>query len=307
MSSNQGRSLLGLAAIGATAVAVTLVLGIGSPGRAQQEPGRSSMEQRLAQLIAVLENDAAGERAHQVAIDEGMEILYGGLRPLPSKDLPEQTEAADRAVSAMEMRFADALGEYANAGGSEAQRGRALDLKLFIEQMNEVAEAVGNVTRKCGVGDRADQPPCDELHPLLDEATGEEMTPGSHIPTLRPSYEAKLRSPLIAPWFRAWEHDIRVPALDQGQCAVVFKETRGITVRIHLARITVVLDPWVGTFGIPRGTLVPIWYLSWVPTQYGKTWTFCRDNRGGIRQTVLQRVKQDHALNYFWRYYPKDP
>lgn len=302
------RSRWGLVALGVVvAAAAALVVGTPRQAASQPAPERSSMEQRLNQLIQILQNAEAGEQAHAAAIDEGMEILYGGARPLPTKgEALEQTTAADRAISQAELNFAQALDRFANAGGSPAQRGRALDLKLFIEQMNEVAAAVGEVTARCGEGDRADQPPCDQLHSLLNEETGEEMMPGSHIPVIRRSFSVKLRSPFVPPWFRSWEHDIRVPTLAEGQCAVVFKETRGLTVRLHLARFTVVFDPWVATFAVPRGTLVPIWHLTWVPTEYGKTWTFCKEGRT-IRQTVIQRVKQDHALNFFWRYYPKDP
>ena len=305
------RSAGALAAVGAAALGVAALTAgiIGTPGQAQQTPGRatSTMEKRLAQVTAILANEGAGRAAHEVALDETMEILYGGLRPLPTKGPAlEQTTAADAAVSVAEQQLSQALERYANSGAAQDLRGRALDLKLFIEQMNEVAAALTPFTSKCGEGDRADQPPCDDLHPLLNEENGEEMFPGSHIRSFNRSYSVKLRSPLVAPWVRSWQHDVRPLVVDRGQCAVIFKETRGLMVRLHFQRITVILDPWVGTFGIPRGTLVPIWHLSWVPSEYAKAFTYCNDGKV-VRQTVLQRVKQDHALNYFWRFYPREP
>jgi hypothetical protein len=292
-------------------LAVALSLAAATTAAAQEQPGRSSMELRLEQLIRLLAS-AEDCGPAEAAIDSGMEILYGGLRPLRSKDALEETTAADAAISAAERRFAGALERYAARGGCPEQRGRALDLKLFIEQMNEVAAAVGEVTAECGVQDTLERPPCDGLRPLIDEATGEELPAAGGAATgrtlLRPSFSVKLRSPFVPPWFGRWQHDIRVAGpLSRGQCAVVFKESRGLMLRLHLDRIIIVTDPWVSVFSQPRGTKVPIWRLEWVPAEYGKTWSFCNVDGRSVITKVTQRIKQDHAVNFFWRFYPKDP
>lgn len=294
--------------VAAVVVAVAMLFS-GPGGSVGAQIGQhSTMEQRLNQIIGVLQNPGPnGCGAAGAAIDSGMEILYGGLRPLPSKDEPEQTEQAHQEVSAAEQRFAEALQGFAT-GGSDCgdEKGRALDLKLFIEQMNEVAEAVGQVTRQCGEGDRADQPPCNELHPLFDENTGREIPVQSHIRSITPGYEVKLRSPFVPPWFgNSWEETAKVvDPIPPNSCGAVVKETRGLALRVHFDRIILVTDPWVGTFGVPRGTRVPIWRLEWVPTEYVKTWTLC--NRRGRNLVVrdVQRVKQDIPVNFLWRFYP---
>ena len=175
--------------------------------------------------------------------------------------------------------------------------------------MNEVAQAVGQITSQCGNGDSLTTPPCDNLHALLDEDTGQEMEPRSHIATLTPAFSLKLRSPIVPPWLRAAQEDVRVTSpIAAGECAVVFKETRGMMARLHFERVIIVTDPWVATFGVPRGTPVPIWSLEWVPSEYVKEWNICNTAPGGgITKTVTQRVVQDIPLNFFWRYYPKDP
>ena len=283
----------------------------------------SDMQQRLDQVIRTVQK-AGTCGAAAAAFDDGMEILYGGLRPLPSKDLLDQTTAADQAVARNEMRFADALNNYAVAGGGtqpcDAERRRALDLKLFAEQMNEVGQAVGAITQKCGDGDSLDQPPCDELQPLLDEETGVVVAtsgPGAAQPQqvgtiIVRGFSVKLRSPAVPPGFGPFQEDVRVTEpIAQGQCAVVFKETRGLMLRLHFDRVTVVGDPWVTTFGVPRGTRIPIWMLQWVPAEYVKEWTICHtgdvEGTAVMNTTVTQRVKQDVPLNFFWRFYPKDP
>ena len=101
--------------------------------------------------------------------------------------------------------------------------------------------------------------------------------------------------------------------IELGSCVVVFKETKGLMLRLHFERIIVVTDPWVTTFGVRRGTKVPIWRLEWVPSQYVKEWNICNKKTinadgtvsTGIENTVSQRVKQDIPLNFFWRFYPK--
>ena len=270
------------------------------------------MQARLDQVIGTLRkgNDCG---TAETAIDRGMEILYGGMRLLPSQGVPE-TEDAHGAINDAETRMAEALARYARNGGCRDQRGRALDLKLFIEQMNEVAEAVGRVTRQCGVGDNTDQPPCDELRPLLDEETGHEITPNGPAPTLHPSYSVKLRSPFVPPWFGTWEEDVvTTEPIETGSCVVVFKETKGLMLKLHLDKVIVVTDPWVNTFGVPRGSQIPIWRLEWIPSEYVKQWNICNkaiidadgNPSNALEQTVTQRVKQDIPLNFFWRFYPK--
>lgn len=304
---------LGLAGIGLAVLALILAAAAASRGAYQpavaqaQTPG-SSMEARMAQLLAVLER---GEPCTAVgaALDDSLEILYGGLRPLKSKGLEQLTQQADALVSAAEMRLAGALQTFGEGGKCPELQDRVLDTKLFIEQLNEVAQAVGAVTLRCGDGDNVGQAPCDELQPLLDEATGTEVIPGAQQPTvIRPSYSVKLRSPVVPPWVRRWEEDVRVTnPIGRGECAVVFKETRGMMLRLHFHRITVVTDPWVSTFGVPRGTRIPIWTISWVPSEYGKEWNICNPEGTGIVKTVTQRVVQDRPLEFFWRHYPKDP
>ena len=276
-----------------------------------------------------------------MAIDKGMEILYGGLRVLPTKGVPGSEEAHQRTSDA-ELKMARALEEYAQGGKCEEQTGRALDLKLFIEQMNEVAQAVAEATRNCGDGQSLSKPPCDQLIPLLDEATGHENPavrpppignedpaddqpnaindPGQPdvtsrpIGTIHPSYSVKLRSPFVPRWFGSWEEDvIATEPIAVGECVVIFKETKGLMLRLHFDRIIIVSDPWVATFGVPRGTEIPVWRLEWVPSQYVKEWNICNKQivyadgtvTNGIENTVSQRVKQDVPLNYFWRFYPK--
>ncbi len=65
---------------------------------------------------------------------------------------------ADQTIRAKESEFAAALGSYVLNGTSREQKGRAFDLKLFVEQMNEVARAVADVTGRCGEGERIDAP-----------------------------------------------------------------------------------------------------------------------------------------------------
>ena len=95
------------AALVAAAFGVALTAGIlGSTSQAQQTPGRptSSMEKRMAQVTAILANEGAGRAAHEAALDDAPEVLYGGIRALPTKGPAlEQTTAADAAVSAAEQ------------------------------------------------------------------------------------------------------------------------------------------------------------------------------------------------------------
>ncbi|MGH2709794.1 MAG: hypothetical protein ACRDH9_01125 [Actinomycetota bacterium] len=280
------------------------LLSTGRRARVEAQGTQSGMEARLNQVIAALQNGKPP--AVQDAINDGMEILYGGTRPLPTKGpAMGQTEQADTKVGEAELRLAQAL---ENATKKEQTPQGALDLKLFIEQMNEVAKAVGEITSQCGQGDNTNAPPCDELQPRLNEQNGEEVSPGpSNAGVISPGYTVKLRGPAVPPWFSGLAEDVRVTEpIASGECAVVFKETQGLMVRLRFDRITVVQDPWVSTFGIPRGTAVPIWTLQWVPAEFVKEWNLCNVG-GSIDKTVTQRVVQTPALNFFWKFYPKDP
>ena len=280
------------------------VLSTGELAEVEAQGAGSSMESRLDQVIAALKSGKTP--AVEDAINDGMEILYGGLRPLPSKgDAMQQTEQANARVSEFEMALAQALEDASKKPNTPPG---ALDLKLFVEQMNEVAEAVGEFTRQCGEDDNVNLPPCNELHPRLNEQNGQEIAPQSHDPgIITPGYTVKLRGPAVPRWTFGWgETVVSTPAIAPGECTAVVKETRGLMVRLRFDRITVVSDPWVSTFGIPRGTAVPIWTLSWIPSQYVKEINIC--NSGGqIEKLVTQRVVQDPALSYFWKLYPKDP
>lgn len=256
------------------------------------------MDARIGQVVAVLQG-GGGCAAVERAVQLGLETLYGGLRPLPSADLLEETVAADQKIARNEQLFAGALGEAAGRDDCPEVQARALDLKIFIEQINEVAVAVGRVTVKCGVGR-----PCDGLEPFLDEMTGHEVR-REPIKALEPSFSFKLRSPFVPTNFvSGWEEDLfETEPIAGGECVAIFKETRGLMLKLHLERIDVVRDPWA-TATLARGTKIPIFSLEWVPSQYGKTWSICNTGKG-LETSVSQKVKQDIPLNYFWRYYGK--
>ena len=74
------------------------------------------MDQRLQQIINVLQNDP-GPEAAEAAINDSLEILYGGLRALPTHgELADQTQKAHEAVGAAEMRLAAALEQFVQNG-----------------------------------------------------------------------------------------------------------------------------------------------------------------------------------------------
>lgn len=263
----------------------------------QQDREFISMKQRLEQVIGII-NSTESCQAAATAIGLGMETLYGGLRPVPSRDRLEDTIQADRNIADMERGFAYALQQFIASKRCPEVAGMALDLKLFVEQMNEVAVAVGRITRNCGVGK-----PCDDIVPMLVEKDGHEKI-DQVVGPLRPGFAVKLRSPFV-PWNTSlgWEEDVMVTdPIPLGQCVAVFKETRGLMLRLRLVRIDVVRDPWA-TPMLARGTKIPIFALEWVPSQYGKTWSICNVRGRGLVTNVTQRIKQDIPLNYFWRYY----
>ena len=298
----------GLAALAVLGVALAVGLWPQPDTALAQVPPGSSMDQRLQQIINVLQNDP-GPEAAEAAINDSLEILYGGLRALPTHgELADQTQKAHEAVGAAEMRLAAALEQFVQNGRSQEAKGQAVDMKLFIEQMHEVAQAVGKATLKCDPrGDDATAEECDQLAPLLDEANGLERPVQDAIdgrPAIRPSYSVKLRSPFVPRWFRGgWDEEVLVTEpIGKDECAVVFKETRGLMLRAHFDRIITVNDPWVATFGVPRGTRIPIWTLELVPSEFIKQFSMC-NKKGKINTTVTKRVVQDIPLKYFWRFY----
>lgn len=283
-----------------------------STARAEPLHQDNPMAERLNQLIEVLQRDP-GPAAVEAAINNSLEVLYGGIRPLPTHgEMADQTQQAHEAVGAAEVALALALEGFIQNGRSQEVKGQALDMKLFIEQMHEVAEAVGQATLNCDPGNPDANPDgtiagCEQLVPLLDELNGVERPVPDALanrPPIVPSYSFKLRGPFVPAWFRSgWNEDVLVTEpIGKDECTVVFKETRGLMLRVHFDRIIIVNDPWVGTFGFPRGTRLPIWTLEMVPSEYVKEFTLC-NKKGKITQTVTQRVVQDIALKYFWRFY----
>jgi len=267
----------------------------------------SDMQQRLDQLVQLINN---GGPAGGAAIDEAMEVLYGGFRVLPSPG-DEQTEQWHRQTSANEMKVARALENFATkprkANDDDVQR--AVDMKFFVEQMNDVARAVANATRQCGEGSILLEPPCEELQVLLDEEQGRENVVGQAgqldlAQAVHPGYSVKLRSPFVPGWTNRWDEDVQVTEpIANGECAVVFKETKGLMLRLYYDRVITVSDPWA-TPQLPRGTKIPVWRMEWVPSEYVKTFNLC--NQGGrVVKTVAQQVVQDVPLKYFWRFYGK--
>lgn len=73
----------GLAALAVLGVALAVGLWPQPDTALAQVPPGSSMDQRLQQIINVLQNDL-GPEAAEAAINDSLEILYGGLRALPT-------------------------------------------------------------------------------------------------------------------------------------------------------------------------------------------------------------------------------
>ena len=141
----------------------------------------------------------------EAAINNSLEVLYGGIRPLPTHGVMEgRTKDAHEAVGAAEVALALALEGFIADGGSLEVKGQALDMKLFIEQMHEVAEAVGKATLNCNPDGNPDGTlaGCEELVPLLDELNGVERPVPDALanrPNIVPSYSFKLRGPSFRP------------------------------------------------------------------------------------------------------------
>jgi len=299
--------IVSFAIAGLAAVGFLLALGSQSTTAFAQQRNESSMEQRTRQLIRALAEARDCETA-KAAVHLAIDVTVANNRVIVSKDALELTTGADRMMSDNEMMVAEALGNFAQQGKCPEAQSMALDVKLLIEQGNEVARALRPLTGRCGQGDSVAKEPCDLLQPHLDEETGHEFygQPAGADFVIRPGFFIKLRGPFVPPYIREIKEDVRVTApISPGQCAVVFKETKGLMLRLIFIRFDIVLDPWATPL-LARGTRIPVWALQWVPSEHVKQWNIC--NIGGkIQQTVTQRVKQEIPLNYFWRYYPKDP
>jgi hypothetical protein len=286
----------------------------GSTAVFAQQRNESTMEQRTKQLIKALAEARDCETA-KAAVHLAIDITVANNRVVVSKDALELTTGADRMMSENEMMVAEALGNFAQQGKCPEAQSMALDVKLLIEQGNEVARALSPFTAKCGDRDSVAKEPCDHLQSHLDEENGREIygppQPAALMsqaagPIIRPGFSVKLRAPFVPPYIREIKEDVRVTApIGNGECAVVFKETKGLMLRLIFIRFDIVLDPWATPL-LARGTRIPVWALQWVPSEHVKQWNIC--NIGGkIQQTVTQRVVQETPLHYFWRYYPKDP
>lgn len=265
----------------------------------------SSMQQRVDEIILILKSNPSCSTA-QGALEHLIEVWSGGFVVEPTKgDALQQTTQANLVTRQNAMRIVDALQAYISAAGPDCAAKRlAVDIKIFIEELDEVMVAAGQVTIRCGLNDI-----CPPLQPLLDEATGAvaavAATPARLGPIV-PGFVVKLRSPFMPTNFTGNEEEMVVtPALSRGQCAAVVKETRGLMVLLRFDGIIIVTDPWVSTFGVPRGTVVPVWRLEWVPAEFIKEVDICNTAQG-IVKTVTQRVVQDTALDFFWRYFPKN-
>lgn len=293
-------AIAGLAALG-----FHLASGGSTAVFAQQR--ESTMEQRTKQALGALAQPRDCETA-KTAVQLAIDITVANNRVLVSKDALDLTMGADRMMNESEMMVAEALGNFAQQGKCPEAQALALDVKLLIEQGNEVARALRPFTAKCGDRDSVAKEPCDQLQTHLDEETGHEIygQPPAADLIIRPGYAVKLRGPFVPPYIREIKEDVRVTApISPGQCAVVFKETKGLMLRLIFLRFDIVLDPWATPL-LARGTRIPVWALQWVPSEHVKQWNICNID-GKIQQTVTQRVKQEIPLHYFWRYYPKDP
>ena len=290
------------------AVAVLAAIGWnGSTSAFAQQPRESTMDQRTRQVLRALAEARDCETA-KAAVHLAIDVTVANNRVVVSKDALELTVGADRMMSESEMMVAEALGNFVQQGKCPEAQSLALDVKVLIEEGNEVARALRPFTGKCGDKDSVAREPCDQLQSHLDEETGHEIygQPATADLIIKPGYSVKLRGPFVPPHIREVKEDVRVTApISPGQCVVVFKETKGLMLRLIFIRMDIVLDPWATPL-LARGTRIPVWALQWVPSEHVKQWNIC--NIGGkIQQTVTQRVKQEIPLHYFWRYYPKDP
>lgn len=306
------------------AIAVSAALSLGGPVRAENHapPEFADMKARIGQLVEILQGSESCA-AVETALDLTLGLVYGGTRPLPTRITEagaqgadkDDLEIANRAERAnVEIRetvgqVVSALHDLAMGGRCPELGGQATDVKFMLKEIEDVAFALSEFTAQCGIGDSLVEGRCAQLRPVLDELTGHIIVPGEGdgVPKrLVRGFALKLRSPFVPRWNRTWEEDVKlIPALAPGECGAVFKETKGLMLRLRLDGFTIVRDPWA-TQTLPRGTRIPIWTLEWVPSEYVKHFNLC--NRDGtIEGSVTQRVKQDVPLNYFWRYYAKTP
>lgn len=290
------------------AVVVPAVIGLplvvtGSATSVLAQVRQSTMDQRLEGLVRQL--DVKGCDSEKTTI----ELLTDAVT---ANNVPISRETNQLVIGAI-AKASDGLAKYIQQVGRCADaQGRAVGLKYELDQLSDVVTAVSSVVDKCTEGARVDREPCSQLQRGIDEEAGREVfepPPPTSPPTnviIRPGFWVKLRGPFVPPTIRNMQEDVRVTnPIGPGQCAVVFKETKGLMLRLIFVRMTVVQDPWA-TPQLLRGTLVPVWALQWVPSEYVKEWNICNLN-GTIKKTVTQRVVQDVPLNYFWRFYPKDP
>ena len=110
---------VGLGVLVAVAAALFIWFSANTPSVEAQEP--NSMGARLDQVIDVLNNGKTCQTA-EMAIDRGMEILYGGMRVLPSVGVPDSEKAHQR-ISDAELKMARALEKYAKDGKCKEETG----------------------------------------------------------------------------------------------------------------------------------------------------------------------------------------
>ena len=244
----QRRIYILAAGLAVMALAAFLAVGLGplrgsTPSVVAEPAGPQLPFDQDGRMMQIIETLGDGQCIpSQRAIDDAMEVLYGGLRVLPSKDDPTDTTDADAAQRQHELALAAALEQFSRSDTPcPVQKGRALDLKLFIEEISQVAEQLGQATSQCGAGDALDQPPCDELRPLLGEDDQQSIIGGQSTggpPTLVPGYSYFLRSPALAPTFRNIDEDtFTTEPLSSGDCASVLKETKGMMLKATFERI----------------------------------------------------------------------
>lgn len=311
----------------AIAASALVTVGAHAAGHQPAAPDFADMKARMGQLQRILSEGQSCEGVG-AAIDLTLGLVYGGTRPLPSvvpDDLGEARERFGAAIDENDLEIARRA-EGAQKEIAETVRGvigalegialgktcpelggRATDVKFFLEEIEDVAAALSGLTRQCTVGDPLDRGPCAQLRPQLNEENGHLFGPDDdQAPRqLFRGFRLKLQSPFIPRYNRLWQEDVRlIPVLAPGECGSVFKETKGLMLRLRLDGFTVVRDPWA-TPTLPRGTNIPIWTLEWVPSEYVKHFNVCNSDGRIVQNTVHQRVKQDVPLNFFWRYYPK--
>lgn len=291
----------------------------GTAQGAGHETGAGDMKARMDQLVRILGTSDSCD-AIGAALDLVPGLVYGGTRPLPTKindaaregadeedlRIAQLAEGANETIRGTVGALLEPLEDLALGKRCPDQAGQAVDVKFMLEETEDVAAALSEFTRQCALGDDLTQGRCAQLQPQIDEEDGHLFGPNKPFEAQRifRGFAVKLRSPFVPRWGRTWDEDVkRIPALSPGQCAAVFKETKGLMLRLRYDGFTIVRDPWA-TPNLPRGTRIPIWTLEWVPSEYVKHFNVCNVDGRKMRNTVNQRIKQDDGLNFFWRYYP---